>query len=385
MRTFCLVWVAVSSIALFSENVLSEIYKCEINGKIELTDDKKSCEKPQEIVIEPANIVHSGHARPSILFDVPEEKADLKMLKEIEGFRYFFVEGKVDTESFFKVENDGKAIYLLSKDRVVKLNKIVGSQNNLYVREPTSGIYFSDLSPINNGIYAIKRRSLGRGAKTSGVGFFNSKGEISSAYEERPQKILYESGSLWIGGSDYVGWIDPESKQVYMHNSGYVWEIEDGGEYIWFGVRDEYDKDVRAWKKIGGVYYADKNTKEFSRLGDSLLISSDIFGLHVEGKYLWVSHGSLGSGLTRYNLEVKESDFLSFSTNGIGLGGYNFASDEKYIWMSDYGNLVRLDKKTLVAEEFSCHTPKKCRILDMMHDGERLWLALGENGVVTIH
>lgn len=385
MRNFCLVWVAVLSIAFFSESILSDIYKCEINGKIELTDNKLACNTPKEVIIDPANIVRTERNKVIVSTSAKEKSSGLKTLEEINGFRPFVIGGKADKESFFQVKNDGSHIYLLSKDRVVKFNKVELSQNNLYVREPASGFYFSDFSSINNGVYAIRKRSIGRAAINSGVYFFNFEGEISPAYEEKPKKLYAENDVVWIGGSNYVGWIDINSKQVYRHDSGYVWGIEDSGKYVWFGARDKYDEEARVWKRVGGVYFADKGTKEFSRLGDSLLMGSDIFGLHIEGKYLWVSHGSLGSGLTRYDMEINESKFLSFSINGIGLGGYNFASDKKYVWMSDNENLVRLDKELLVAEKFSCHIPDKCRILDILYDGEKLWLALGKNGVVTIH
>ena len=383
MRNLFLLWITLC-IAIFSKSALSEIYKCEINGKIELTDNKLACNSPKEVIIGPENIVHAEHGGAAALPEIAEENTDIKALEKLDGFRSFVVDGRAEKESFFQIKNDGKSIYLLSKDRVVRFNKVVGRQRNLYIREPTSGFYFSGLSSIDNGIYAIRKKSIGNAAVNSGIYFFNSKDEIVPVYEEKPKEIYAENDVVWIGGSNYVGWIDVNSKQVYKHDSGYVWGLQDDGEYVWFGARDKYDKEARTWKKIGGVYFADKRTKKFVRLDDSLLLGSDIFGLHVEGKYLWASHGSLGSGLTRYDLEAKESKFLSFSINGIGLGGYNFASDEKYIWMAGYESIVRLDKNTLVAEEYSCHLQNKCRVLDILHDGERLWLALGENGVATI-
>ena len=378
-------------LCLLSYTATAEIIDCVSNGKRVFTDDKSQCDSSIKI----RDYGDKNNKKNTIKGKAPEMPANseraptdkiVNKISEIEGFKRLDIKQAKASEDFFQIKKDSNEYFISSKDRLIKLNASANDQKVLYDRELTSGLYLTDMTSLNQELYVVTKRSIGGpAAMNMGINKINKEGEIEFFSEEKPAEIYSDKQTLWLGGVNYSGWIDIQTKAIHKIKTGYIWGLVDTGDSVWFGAREKYNKNTGKKELVGGVYFSNKKTKNIQRLNPSLLSSTDIFGLHAENDNLWISYGAIGMGVSRYNIKTKKSELLSYSANGIRLGGYDFASNNDYIWMAAHSKLIRLDKVSLIAEEYQCTLAKDCNIRDMLHDGQKLWLVLGDQGIVTLY
>ena len=367
----------------------AEIIECVSNGKRIFTDNKTECDSSIKI----KDYGHKNNKKDTIDEKAPEinkerifNKKNINKISDIEGFEILDIKNIKTHEDFFQIKKSNNNYYISSKDRLIKLNKNTNNQEVIYEKELTSGLYVTDMASLNNAVYIVTKRSIGGPASMNmGINKINNEGNIEFVSVEKPSEIFSDQKTLWVGGVNYSGWLDTQTKVVHKINTGYIWGIVDTEDSVWFGAREKYNKETGKKELIGGVYFSNKENKKIQHLDFSLLASTDVFGLHAENDNLWISYGAIGMGVSRYNIKTKKSELLSYSANGIRLGGYNFASNNDYIWMAAHSKLIRLDKISLIAEEYECTLADKCNIRDMLHDGQKLWLVLGNQGIVTLY
>lgn len=378
-------------VCLFSYIASAEIIECMSDGKWVFTDNKSQCDSSVKIkdygdkknkkdrVKEKAPDIHVDSNRISA-------ENIVNKISDIEGFERFNIKKEKPHEDFFQIKKNNNHYYISSKDRLIKLNMSTDEQEVLYERELTSGLYMRDVAALNEEVYFLSKRSIGGPASMKmGINKINKEGEIEFVSVEKPAEIYSDKQTLWLGGVDYSGWLDIQTMAIHKIQTGYVWGLVDAGDSVWFGAREKYNKNTGKKEHVGGVYFSNKKTKNIQRLNPSLLASTDIFGLHAENGNVWISYGAIGMGVGRYNIKTQKSELISYSANGIRLGGYDFASNDNYIWMSAHSKLIRLDKISLIAEEYQCTLASDCNIRDMLHDGQKLWLVLGDQGIVTLY